>query len=299
MRPPLPTIAFLVAVADLALCGIISNGFIVTVKITEWAKSKRLTSSNQLLLSIGISNFSTTILLTVYFLCKYSTDTGNSIILQILNGIAAFAVYSRFWLTALLCVFYCIKIVNSNNSLFLWCKMRISWLIPQLLVGSLVISMIVSIFSIRQTSTQSKSNTTANIRNVTQAKTLISFYTSSQLLFLSICSGCPLLVVLLCSILVVASLCRHVCRMTSKESSFRNLQAEAHVRAAGTVLSLLILYLLLYLTENVAVLIHTDKNRFVYVFVLLVYAPAQATILILVNPKLNQEATRMLTRTKS
>ncbi|XP_062977654.1 taste receptor type 2 member 1-like [Elgaria multicarinata webbii] len=295
----LQIIAFLVAVADLALCGLISNGFIVTVKITEWAKSKRLTSSNQLLLSIGISNFSTTILLTVYFLCQFSTDFGNSIILQILNGIAVFAVYSRFWLTALLCVFYCIKIVNSNNSLFLWCKMRISWLIPQLLVGSLVISMIVSIFSIRQTSTQSKSNTTANIRNVTQGKTLIPFYTSSQLLFLSIYSGCPLLVVLLCSILVVASLCRHVCRMTSKESSFRSLQAEAHVRAAGTVLSLLILYLLLYLTENVTMLIHTYKNRFVYVFVLLVYAPAQATILILVNPKLNQEATRMLTRTKS
>ncbi|XP_062977657.1 taste receptor type 2 member 1-like [Elgaria multicarinata webbii] len=295
----LQIIAFLVAVADLALCGLISNGFIVTVKITEWAKSNRLTSSNQLLLSIGISNCISTILLTVYFLCEFSTDTVNSIILRILNGIASFAVYSRFWLTALLCVFYCIKIVNSNNSLFLWCKMRISWLIPQLLMGSLVISMIVSIFSIRQTSIQSKSNTTANIRNVTQAKTLISFYTSSQQLVLSIYSGCPLLVVLLCSILVVASLCRHVCRMTSKESSFRNFQTEAHVRAAGTVLSLLILYLLLYLTENVAVLIYTDKNRFIYVFVLLVYAPAQATILILVNPKLNQEATRMLTRTKS
>ncbi|XP_062977646.1 taste receptor type 2 member 4-like [Elgaria multicarinata webbii] len=292
----LQIIAFLVAVADLALCGLISNGFIVAVKITEWAKSKRLTSSNQLLLSIGISNFSTTILLTVYVLCAFSTDTGNSIILQILNGITAFAVVSRFWLTGLLCIFYCIKIVNSNHSLFLWCKMRISWLIPQLLVGSLVISMITSIYSVlyNSASIQSKSNTTANIRNVTQAKTLIS---SSQLLLLSICSGCPLLVVLLCSILVVASLCRHVCWMTSKESSFRSLQAEAHVRAAGTVLSLLILYLLLYLTWNVAVLIHTYKNQFV--FVLLVYAPAQATILILVNPKLNQEATHMLTRTKS
>ncbi|XP_062977652.1 taste receptor type 2 member 1-like [Elgaria multicarinata webbii] len=295
----LQIIAFLVAVADLALCGLISNGFIVTMKITEWAKSKRLTSSNHLLLSIGISNFISTILMAVYFLCEFLTDTRNCILVQIINGIAAFAVFSRFWLTALLCVFYCIKIVNSNNSLFLWCKMRISWLMPQLLVGSLVISMIVSIFSIRQTSIQSKSNTTANIRNVTQARTLISFYTSSQQLVLSIYSGCPLLVVLLCSILVVASLCRHVCRMTSKESSFRNFQTEAHVRAAGTVLSLLILYLLLYLTENVAVLIYTDKNRFIYVFVLLVYAPAQATILILVNPKLNQEATRMLTRTKS
>ncbi|XP_062977645.1 taste receptor type 2 member 4-like [Elgaria multicarinata webbii] len=295
----LQIIAFLVAVADLALCGLISNGFIVTVKITEWAKSKRLTSSNQLLLSIGISNFSTTILLTVYFLYKFSTDTVNNIILQILNGITAFAVFSRFWLTALLCIFYCIKIVNSNHSVFLWCKMRISRLIPQLLVGSLVISMIASIFSIQQIFMQSKSNTTANIRNVTQAKTLISFDTSSQLLFLSICSGCPLLVVLLCSILVVASLCRHVCRMASKESSFRNLQAEAHVRAAGTVLSLLILFLFIYLTGNVAALMHTYKSQLVYVVALLVYAPAQATILILVNPKLNQEATRMLTRTKS
>ncbi|XP_062977648.1 taste receptor type 2 member 8-like [Elgaria multicarinata webbii] len=294
----LQIIAFLVAVADLALCGLISNGFIVTVKITEWAKSKRLTSSNQLLLSIGISNCISTILMVVDFLCEFLTDTRNSILVEIINGIAAFAVYCRFWLTALLCVFYCIKIVNSNNSLFLWCKMRISWLMPQLLMGCLVISMIISIFSIRQTSMQSKSNTTANIRNVTQAKTTISFYTSYQLLFLSICSGCPLLVVLLCSILVVASLCRHVCRMTSKESSFRNFQTEAHVRAAGTMLSLLILYLLLYLTENVAVLIYTYKNRFVYVVALLVYAPAQATILILVNPKLNQEATRMLTRTK-
>ncbi|XP_062977650.1 taste receptor type 2 member 1-like [Elgaria multicarinata webbii] len=292
-------IAFLVAVADLALCGLISNGFIVTVKITEWAKSKRLTSSNQLLLSIGISNFISTILAAVYFLCEFLTETRNCILMEIINGVSNFAVYFRFWLTALLCVFYCIKIVNSNHSVFLWCKMRISWLIPQLLVGSLVISMIVSIFSVQQGSIQSKSNTTANIRNVTQAKTLIPLSTFYKLLFLSIGSGCPLLVVLLCSILVVASLCRHVCRMTSKESSFRSLQAEAHVRAAGTVLSLLILYLLLYLTENATMLIDADKYRFFYLFMVLVYAPAQATILILINPKLNQGATRMLTRTKS
>nr|XP_020647086.1 taste receptor type 2 member 134-like [Pogona vitticeps] len=48
---------------------------------------------------------------------------------------------AQYTFTAWLCVFYCVKIVNSTQSLFLWWKLRISRLIPRLIVGSLIFSL--------------------------------------------------------------------------------------------------------------------------------------------------------------
>ncbi|XP_078241629.1 taste receptor type 2 member 40-like [Pogona vitticeps] len=290
--------AFLVAAVDLALGGLISNGFIVTVIIHEWTKNKSLTASEQLLLSLGISNFLATVLLTPFYIDDFiMTNFTFNLVLRKIFPIAVFLVISRYWLTAWLCVFYCIKIVNSTRSFFLWCKLRISWLTPRVLVGSLIVSFLVSFFAFLNKSPEHQSNTTAIATTGTQGKTMRETVHFFKFSFVAIASGGPFLIVFVCSILVVVSLCTHARQMTSEESTLKNPQTEVHIKAARTVLFLLFLYASFLVSQFLSMTVDLRRfERLAISAVMMVYSPAQAYILLLGNPKLKQAAAQKLPR---
>ncbi|XP_042304577.1 taste receptor type 2 member 40-like [Sceloporus undulatus] len=294
------TIAFLVAAAILAFGGLIFNGFIVTVITIEWTKSRSLSSIELLLLTLGLSNFWSSVLLTPFYINEYAMRIFSDLMLQILFFINVFLAMSRFWFTAWLCVFYCIKIMNNTQKFFLWCKLRISWLIPRFLVGSLVFSFIPSFLASRNIWIQLQKNTTKNFTNMTQRKELEHTLGALEIIFVVLGASGPLLVVLLCSILVVTSLCRHSYRRMDKESNLRSPQTEACIKAAGTVLSLLFLYASFYLTHTLSMVVdlRIKKNPHFITLVFIAYPPAQATILLLSNPKLKQAAAWMMQRRK-
>ncbi|XP_060615857.2 taste receptor type 2 member 9-like [Anolis sagrei] len=292
--PSLQIFVFLLAVADLVLAGLISNGFIATVTIREWTKCRRLASSEEIFLSLALSNICSTVLSILYFWGTY-----NNFPLFKIFPATFFAAVTRFWFTAWLCVFYCIKIVNSTHAFFLWCKMRISWLIPRLLIGSLALSFFVSFISVRIFPIELQSNTTANATSITQVK-LKDYLGPFRLLFLIIGSGSPLIVVLFCSIMVIASLSRHVCRMASTTSSFKDLQTEAHIKAVRIVIFLLFLYVSYFMAQTISLVAQVvDMERTFISVVMIMYSPAQAAVLIFTNPKLKQAFNQLLKRKKS
>ncbi|XP_062825432.1 taste receptor type 2 member 10-like [Anolis carolinensis] len=59
-------IAFLVIEVVLVISGLIFNGFIVMVMITQWIKYRRLASCEQLILSLGLSNLWVTIVFGLF-----------------------------------------------------------------------------------------------------------------------------------------------------------------------------------------------------------------------------------------
>ncbi|XP_066472946.1 taste receptor type 2 member 8-like [Tiliqua scincoides] len=291
MIPSLYTV-ILITVFGLALGGFTSNAFIIAVIVTEWAKSSSLNSSELLLLSLGVSNicFIATAIAAVFW-----SIFRNFLMPQVIGIIMGIAVLSRFWFTAWLCVFYCVKIVNSTHFLFLWCKQRISQLLPWILAASAAISIISPFFAFRLVPVHLQGKTsTVNITGMAQEEAEGKILPSYEIFFLVIGSSCPLLVVFLCSIVIVASLYKHACQMRGKESSFRSPQTEAHFKAAGTVLFLLFLYLSFYITQVLTLVIPTEIVSSVYFVVLTGYSLAQASILVLVNSKLKQALTRML-----
>ncbi|KAJ7316675.1 hypothetical protein JRQ81_002837 [Phrynocephalus forsythii] len=292
--------AVLVAVIDLALGGLISNGFIITMIIREWTKSKSLTASKQLLLSMDISNLLATVLLTPFYVDDFiMANMTSNLILQKFFPVSVLLIISRFWLTGCLCVFYCIKIVNSTHSFFLWCKLRISQLTPRVLVGSLVFAFAVSFFVFLHECPEHQSNATAIAIIGTHGKSMKDTVDFFRLFFLAIGSGGPFLVVLICSVLVVVSFCTHARRMTSTESSLKNPQTEAHIKAAKTVLSLLFLYVSFLVSQFLSLTIELRGfDRLAISAVMMVYSPVQASILLLGNPKLKQAVVQRLLRTK-
>uniref|UniRef100_A0A803SL84 Taste receptor type 2 n=1 Tax=Anolis carolinensis TaxID=28377 RepID=A0A803SL84_ANOCA len=285
-----PVIIFVVVLADFVVGGLISNGFIVKVIINEWILYKCFTANEQLLLSLSISNFTITILMLISFFLQNQVNSYTRIQTSFSYSVVVF----RSWLTVWLSVFYCIKITTSTHFLFLWCKLRISWLIPRLLVGSAIISF-VSIYAFRDILIPSHSNTTATNTSMIQEWRLPQLVDSFKVFFLSAGSACPVLMMVLFSTVAVGSLCRHICRMTGKESRFRNPQTEAHIKAAGTVILLLLFHVSFYMAETISLTINIRTKHDIFVVVLtVVYPPAQAAILVLVNPKLKQAATHIL-----
>nr|XP_060616982.1 taste receptor type 2 member 40-like [Anolis sagrei ordinatus] len=285
-----PGLIVVVFLADLAVGGLISNGFIVKVIISEWILNKRFTANEQLLLSLSISNFIITILMITSLLLTNQVNSYSRFRALIAYNFSA--IFFRSWLTVWLSVFYCIKITISTHFLFLWCKLRISWLIPRLLVGSAIISFFISIYAFHGILILPYRNTTVNNTSMSQEWKPIQFVDSFSVFFLSAGSACPALMMVLFSTIVVVSLCRHIYRMTGKESKFRNPQMEAHIKAAGTVILLLLFHVLFYLAETFSFTICFGSKPAVPLTILaMLYPPAQAAILVLVNPKLKQAAT--------
>uniref|UniRef100_A0A803T2I8 Taste receptor type 2 n=1 Tax=Anolis carolinensis TaxID=28377 RepID=A0A803T2I8_ANOCA len=329
-------ISFILALVDLALGGFISNGFILTVILRVWNKSRSLDSSEQLLLSLVLTNLWATVLVILTCINDYIIPMFPKSLMYSLND---FIIICRHWFTACLCVFYYIKIVNSTHSLFLWCKLRISWLVPRLIAGSLVVSLFLVLFMSFFTLINIQRNTTLI---GTQMNEEISQHHNTgihEILFLIVGSGSPLLVILVCcilvvaslckkedtfryrsidvpqilflivgsgppllmisgcSILVVVSLCRHMYRMKCKEHFSKNLQIKAHIKAAGIILSILFLYLIFYVVQTFSLLLTMKKMEGIFVTVLIIVYPcAQAYILLLGNPKLNQAAAQVFPR---
>nr|XP_016846315.1 PREDICTED: taste receptor type 2 member 9-like [Anolis carolinensis] len=293
-------IAFLVIEVVLVISGLIFNGFIVMVMITQWIKYRRLASCEQLILSLGLSNLWVTIVFGLFHSAFSHESEFSSLNFQIWYSIFFFCITFRYWLTALLCFFYFIKLVNSSHAFFLWCKLRISWLIPRSLMGSLIISLFVFIVIVSNMYTPSQESPATNTTTVTQGKSLKDILTKFDVLFSTIGSGCPFLVVFLCSILVVVSLCGHVCQMRSKESHLRSFQAKAHIQATWTVISLLLLFLSFFVAQTLSMTVDIGYNGKLFIFtVMSIYSPAQAVILVLNNPKLKQALAVMVQRTQS
>ncbi|XP_062825434.1 taste receptor type 2 member 8-like [Anolis carolinensis] len=287
-------ISFILALVDLALGGFISNGFILTVILRVWNKSRSLDSSEQLLLSLVLTNLWATVLVILTCINDYIIPMFPKSLMYSLND---FIIICRHWFTACLCVFYYIKIVNSTHSLFLWCKLRISWLVPRLIAGSLVVSLFLVLFMSFFTLINIQRNTTLI---GTQMNEEISQHHNTgihEILFLIVGSGSPLLVILVCCILVVASLCKHVYRMKSKEHNSRSIQTKAHIKATGVVLCILLLYLLFYVAQTFSLIVIKGKIEIILVTTTVyVYSCAQAYVLLLVNPNLNQAAIQVLPR---
>ncbi|XP_077780862.1 taste receptor type 2 member 40-like [Podarcis muralis] len=301
--PSSQIIAFLVVVIDMALCGFISNSFITAVMVAEWAKCRTLDAKEQLLLSMGTSSICATVLMIPAITTYYLKLEFNHITMRMIHVFVSCVIFFRYWLLAWFCVFYCIKIVNGTHSLFLWCKLRISHLVPWLLAVSLAASLLFSVYAFHNISVQHQSTTTANVTNMTQGHSWLETGSSLQLFFLITGSSCPLLVTLLCSIMVVASLCRHIYNMTGKGASFRSRQTEAHIKAAGTVLSFLIIYVAFYMAHLLIVFRYFEKSeqRFgsIMCSVVQVMCPsAHGILLVFVNPKLKQAATQILSGAK-
>ncbi|XP_053312885.1 taste receptor type 2 member 40-like [Spea bombifrons] len=274
----------------------VTNCIVVFVNVSEKSKGKSLSSSDIILITLGISNIIFQFIMTAndLMIILWSDVYFSDEIFSIFKSLLYFPIFSSFWFTVCLCVYYCLQIVMFTHPFLTRLKRRIPKLVPCFLVSSVLTSVAISVpavwSSYRDQITGNVSSNQSLQGNV--PKLSASYLISSNIIGCSL----PLMLVAISNGLILRSLVS-AGNKAEKISKANSPRAEARERAARTVGSLLFLYMSFYISEIMmfADLFPASSPGFcICLMVIYTYSPAQSVILIFGSPKLKKAILNLL-----
>ncbi|KAM5331349.1 taste receptor type 2 member 1 [Glossophaga mutica] len=205
---------------------------------------------------------------------------------------------SELWLATWLSVFYCTKISPIAHPLFFWLKLRISKLVPWLILGTLLCTSLTSVFHRKYAWILFQKtwwnllfpNATTEVREIKEIPVL-------QFVILFIELFLPLVIFLISALLLIFSLGRHTRQMISTAMGTRPPSVRVHISALWSFLSFLVLYVSQYMMAALVFSQMFNIRNLSFLFCLLLvglYPSVHSIVLILGNPKLKQNAKKFL-----
>ncbi|XP_071598604.1 taste receptor type 2 member 40-like [Heliangelus exortis] len=281
-----------------AFAGMWINAFIVSVLCVAWVKKRSFNSNEKILLFLGCSRFCLLCITWVISLFEYIYPFCMDVypVTQLLLGIQDFFIVSNLWISAILSVFYCIKIANFQHTFFIYLKVRIDRIVPWLMLTSVLVSLGSSIFFYKALDELICDNT-----NCTSAE---YFWKDSNkthedlLLFLFPCGiayATAFAAVISSALLLLFSLWRHKHRMQTK--SGKNVSVDAHIKAMKSIFSFFFIYCINFICLALSLTYATKKESTMPVLILVVllaFPAVHSLILIFSNPKLEKTLLRTL-----
>ncbi|XP_011833433.1 PREDICTED: taste receptor type 2 member 1 isoform X1 [Mandrillus leucophaeus] len=289
-------ISFLFAVIQFLL-GTFTNGIIVVVNGIDLIKHRKMAPLDLLLSCLAVSRFFLQLFIfyinvVVIFLIEFITCSASCAFLVFVNEL-------ELWLATWLGIFYCAKVASVPHPLFIWLKMRISKLVPWMILGSLLYVSVICIFHSKYTGFMVpyflRNLFFQNATIQTEVKQAIQIFSFVAELLV------PLLIFLVAVLLLIFSLGRHTRQMRNMVAGSRVPGRGAHISALLSILSFLILYISHYLIKAFLFSLKFHVKRFIFLFCILVigtYPSGHSLILILGNPKLKQNTKKFLCHSK-
>uniref|UniRef100_A0A8C5WC11 Taste receptor type 2 n=1 Tax=Leptobrachium leishanense TaxID=445787 RepID=A0A8C5WC11_9ANUR len=250
MNPP--WIAGLILIFVAFLTGLTLNFYILIINFKDWRKGNHLQTCDQIHIIMALVNvvfqFMITIQCTIFILYG-NISYIKEVVLFFYTTLPLLILFS-FWLNACLCIFYVSKIANLSHRYFVWFKYNISTILPKIMLVSAVGTVALCVPSIWNTQVESQQVTTGNITTnltVTNKKIVISVWYQLMVAFL----GCllPALISSLCLGHTLTTILRHVWRVNRKDSGLSCQNIQANIKAARTMILLLILCLTFCLSQ--------------------------------------------------
>ncbi|XP_068864505.1 taste receptor type 2 member 9-like [Aphelocoma coerulescens] len=281
-----------------AFAGMWINAFLVCVLCIAWVKKKTLNSNEKILLLLGCCKF--------WYLCFSWAYCSLSIIypnylyvhptFQLTVFFQSFFNCSSLWVSACLCVFYCIKIANFRNRFFIYLKVKIDRTVPWLLLGSGLLSVAIGITSYDIADIKLSNNHNYNrqgyVLKLTNKTDEHFFHVYFIYGFGFVTSFTA---VIFSALLLLFSLWRHKCKMQT--NSINSLSMDVHIKAMKSILSFLVMYTINF-GFLILLLISSTKEEKHVVFLSLLFLYAFPSLhsltLILSNPKLEKTLIRIL-----
>ncbi|XP_029470225.1 taste receptor type 2 member 40-like [Rhinatrema bivittatum] len=325
MLPTVQTVTLIILAAFTAL-GSVVNGFIVAVNGIDWVKSRHLNSIDVILISLGAARFCfqweimlVKILFAVY--PDFITDIKST---NTLFYTWACLELASFWFSCWLCVFYCVKIANFSHPLFMFLKLKIPGIVPWVLLGSVLASIVTSIPSAwgyykeyHSNSTTGLSPNNSNLTNCTLAWDLCKehqynftkritpnagrlevIYKNYISLILVLCLGYfpPFFLFCLATVLLIRSLWSHTWQMKSNSMAFSNPSLEAHFTAIKVMTSFFLLCAFYFICRILEIMFWLSSESPWTFFISIgtaAFPSLHSVILILSNSKLRQSWARI------
>ncbi|NXU92987.1 T2R40 protein, partial [Xiphorhynchus elegans] len=281
-----------------AFAGMWINAFIVSVICMAWIQKKTLNSNEKILLLLGFSRFWFLCISCLYYL--FSTFYPNHLyvhpLFPLISSIPTMFNEAHLWVSTCLCGFYCIKIANFSNSFFIYLKVKIDTIVPWLLLGSLLFSLVAGIIDYDATEKALHKNLNhTSQRIISKSSIRIDEHFSSLYFISGFGFVTSFMAVTFSALLLLFSLWRH--KRNMQANSMKDLSMDAHIKAMKSILSFLLMYSL-----NFGVLISTLVSSFwkqnhvmflIYVF-LYAFPGVHSLILICTNPKLEKSMLSIL-----
>nr|DBA15153.1 TPA: hypothetical protein GDO54_004401 [Pyxicephalus adspersus] len=281
------------------IIGILVNGYIVIVNITELVTHRKLGSGDIILTCLALSRFGFQFLvLLLYVLSFMFLDLVNS--QSSINNLKYTWLFFNnisTWLAAFLCAFYCVRIVNIQQCIFVFLKNHFDRFVPCFILASAGISGLCSnsyaFNGFNDVFNMSKFNH-ANLTSplVLGGSNFVTFSTIS-----AVCSFPAFLLFFVSSGLVVGSLLRHTSKVKGQErTGFREPSLKAHYRAVKMMGAFFIFFLLYMISFNLYVsgVLGSDIWGSFCTMAIGAYPSLHSLVLVIGNPKFKKAFMKIL-----
>uniref|UniRef100_A0A8C9GIU9 Taste receptor type 2 n=1 Tax=Piliocolobus tephrosceles TaxID=591936 RepID=A0A8C9GIU9_9PRIM len=274
---------YIILIAGELTIGIWGNGFIVLVNCIDWLKRRDVSLIDIILISLAISRICLLCVIPLdgFFILLFPGTYDINVLVSIMDTVWTFANNSSLWFTSCLSIFYLLKIANISHPFFFWLKLKINKVILAILLGSFLISLIISVpinddmwyhlFKVSQE------------ENITWAFKVSTIPGAFKQLTLNLGATVPFILCLISFFLLLFSLVRHTKQIQLHATGFRHPSTEAHTRAVKTVIIFLLLLIVYY-----AVFLVMTSNA------LIPQGKFHSFILIMGNSKLREAFLKML-----
>ncbi|XP_032040396.1 taste receptor type 2 member 125-like [Aythya fuligula] len=291
-------ITIMVVITLQAFAGMWINAFIVAVSCLTWVKKKSFNSSEKILLFLGCSRF--------WFLCVTWAYTITSTLFhwqtyirrvpRIFAPLLCISNSFNLWFSTCLYVFYCIKIANFRYIFFIYLKVKIDRIVPWLLLGSVVLSLVMCSPVFDSTNQVSCCNlNSTSLEYFRKLNEKINKQYSSIFYICGFGFSVAFIIVIFSALLLLFSLWRHKSKMQT--SSAKDLSMDAHIKAMKSLLSFFIIYGINFICLILTMIYPSrEKNPMTFLFLVLQYTfpSVHSLILIFSSPKLEKIVLRIL-----
>uniref|UniRef100_A0A8C5T906 Taste receptor type 2 n=1 Tax=Malurus cyaneus samueli TaxID=2593467 RepID=A0A8C5T906_9PASS len=292
----LPTM-FVAIITVETFAGMWINAFIVSVLCIAWVKKKILNSNEKILLLLGCSRFWYLYISWAYYFLAiiYPNYLYVHPILQLAVSFQSFFNYSNLWVSACLCIFYCIKIANFRNSFFIYLKARIDRMVPWLFLGSEILALAIAIVAYDIADKPHCNCNSTKHGNFWKGNIKMDKHFFPSFFLAGFGYAVSFMTVIFSAVFLLFSLWRHKNRMQA--NSMKSLSMDAHIRAMKSVLSFLVMYSINFVCLVLS-MVYATKKGIPVTFVIIVFQYAfpsfHSLILIFSNPKLEKPLLKIL-----
>nr|XP_007965859.2 taste receptor type 2 member 64 [Chlorocebus sabaeus] len=269
--------------------GNFANGFIALVNVIDWVKTRKISLVDQILTALVIYRIGLLWAILLYWYATvFNSALRSSAVRIFASNISAIINHFSIWLAASLSIFYLLKIANFSNLIFLHLQKRIKSVVRVMLLGPLVFL----ICNLAVVTMDEGVWTKEYEGNVTWKIKLKNTIHLSNLTLSTLANLIPFTLTLICFLLLICSLCKHLKKMQLHGKGSQDLSTKVHIKSLQTVISFLMLFAIYFLCL-ITLTWSPWKQQSKLVFLLcqtlaIVYPSFHSFILIMENRKLKQ-----------
>ncbi|XP_027742375.1 taste receptor type 2 member 9-like [Empidonax traillii] len=285
-----------------AFAGMWINAFIVSVICMTWVRKKTLNSNEKILLAVGCSRFWCLCISWVFSFLSliYPNYLHVHHIFQLSNSAQNFLNCSNFWISACLCVFYCIKIATFRSSFFIYLKLKVDRMVPWLLLGSVFFSLVIgaAVYNVADKALCKNLNLTCQ-ECIGKARIRREEHFLRVFFVIGFGYATPFTVVIFSALLLLFSLWRH--KRNMQTNSMKDLSMDAHIKAMKCILSFFIMYsinFVFFVLTLTSAIKRQNHLKFLFYVLQFVFPGFHSLIVIFGNPNLENTLLKILSYMK-